>query len=184
MLTFTLIKQFILTLLAISVVQSRPLAEEIDAAGQHGERHSEPFGLVAIRSGSPLQYQFAVVSHGELFLSGNSSDPYTFAGSLFWDGSLKVLPDLTRFQPLGEGKDLFLSADNSSSLITSPKSDTSFAIKGGDLTYKGVNGFYAVPDNRYGYQYSLKTRSDNSDAIGIALRATTQSGGTPGDFPF
>lgn len=184
MLTFTFIKQFTLSLLAFSVTsQARPLADEIEAEGNHGQKHTEPFGLVAIRSGSPLQYQYAVVSHGELFLNGNASDPYAFSGSLYRDGALKVVPDETRFQPLGKNEDLYLSVDNSSSLITSPTVDTSFAIKDGHLTYKTVDGFYAVPDERWGYQYSLKTSSDASDAIGVALRAATQSGGSLGDFP-
>lgn len=183
MLSFTLIKQLIITILAVSVVNARPLAEEIDASGNHGQRHTEPFGLVAIRSGSPLQYQSVVVSHGQLFLSGNSTDPYSFSGTMYWDGAVQVLPDASRFQPESVNDDLYLSVSNSSTFLTSPYRQTSFAISGGHLTYKGKDGVYAVPDNRYGYQYSLST-SDADDAIFIALRAVTQSGGTPGDFPF
>jgi len=182
---FAFTKQFSLAIFAIiSIVNAGPIAEVIDNYGNHGERHSEAFGLVAINSGSSLHYQHAVVSHGELFLNGNSSDPYSFNGVLFWDGSLQVIPDDSRFEPESVNDGLFLSvAENSTSFITSPKRDTSFAVKGGHLTYKGSDGVFAIPDHRYGYQYSLKSESSNSNAVGLALRATTKSGGVVGDYP-
>lgn len=183
MLTFTLIKQLIITTLAFSVIEARPLAEEIDANGIHGERHTEPFGLVSIRSGSDLQYQSVVISHGQLFLSGNSTDPYAFNGVLYWDGGIKILPDASRFQPESVNDDLYLSVSNSSTFITSPYRQTSFSIRDGRLNYRGEEGVYAVPDNRFGYQYSLSTSGDADGAIGIGLRAFTQSGGSPGNYP-
>lgn len=124
--------------------------------------NSERFGLLVIRSGSPLQYVgvYATDDHLHLGHSNHSlSAVVTDCGFLlFDDGS-------------------YAAVANSGGIKKSTLQDATntFAVKNGHLTFFNVAGFEAVPR---GNKFLLSTKS-TSDSWGIIIRAQSLKNGYP-----
>ena len=127
---------------------------------------SESFGLVVIRSGSPLQYAGVYSEDGKLYFgsSGNGlSAVVTDAGKL-------KLSD-----------DTYAVVSSDGSVVQGSESDATsgFSVSNGYLAYNGVDGFNAISS---GSTYIVSTKSSGSNDLGVAIRATSSSGSTIPDF--
>lgn len=142
---------------------------------------SPAFGLLAIRSGSPLQYQSVVISSGGLYLSGGASDPYYFKGVIFPSGGLKVVTDETRFES-DSYIPSWLTVDGKGQYVLSTNMDNSFSIKDGHLLYQGKDGASAVATTHEDYSYAVY-QSGPANATGIALRTVGKGGEAIGNYP-
>ena len=130
------------------------------------KRQSESFGLVVIRSGSPLQYAGVYSEDGKLYFgsSGNGlSAVVTDAGKL-------KLSD-----------DTYAVVSSDGSVVQGSESDATsgFSVSNGYLAYNGVDGFNAISS---GSTYIVSTKSSGSNDLGVAIRATSSSGSTIPDF--
>ncbi|KAF5100621.1 hypothetical protein DV451_002506 [Geotrichum candidum] len=126
-----------------------------------------PFGLITIRSGSPVQnsgISFAADNTAEI----NSANKNWFNGTFEADGKVS----------LGNGKYLTVSDNN---LVFTSEGATFSTDDSDHLTYEGSSGFYAVAD---GNIYKIKTSGyDATDKdYGVALRVfyTSSSSGSSG----
>lgn len=127
---------------------------------------SEEFGLVAIRSGSALQYAGVYAKNGTLYFGyqGNSS-----LSAVVTDCGLLQLSD-----------DSFATVSNTGILDEGDQYNASsgFSIMGGHLIYNGMDGFYAIPEET---NYLVSVDGTDS-AIGVAIRAQGTSGQPVADY--
>lgn len=127
---------------------------------------SEEFGLVAIRSGSALQYAGVYAKNGTLYFGyqGNSS-----LSAVVTDCGLLQLSDNS-----------FATVSNGGILNEGDQFNASsgFSIAGGHLIYNGLDGFYAIPEDT-NYLVSVE---GTGNAIGVAIRAQGTSGQPVADY--
>ncbi|KAF5093535.1 hypothetical protein D0Z00_004016 [Geotrichum galactomycetum] len=114
-----------------------------------------PFGLITIRSGSPVQNSGLSVA-ADNTVEINSANKNWLTGTFEKDGKIS----------LGEGKYLAVSDNN---LVFTSEGATFSTDDSDHLTYEGSAGFYAAAD---GNIYKIKTsKYDASDKdYGVALR--------------
>lgn len=124
------------------------------------------YGLVTIKSGTDFQYQAIkkVDSHPHVFSVGGSEGEdlvFTFNddGSLVDQSGRGIYVDPTtgeigNVDPFG-----------------AQKASTGFAIKDSDLTFDGVDGFYACPSGENVYSLS---KNECTGGTGVALYAASQ----------
>ena len=127
---------------------------------------SESFGLVVIRSGSPLQYAGVYSEDGKLYFGSNGNG---LSAVVTGAGKLK----------LSDNTYAVVSSDGS--VVQGSESDATsgFSVSNGYLAYNGVDGFNAISS---GSTYIVSTKSSGSNDLGVAIRATSSSGSTIPDF--
>lgn len=127
---------------------------------------SESFGLVVIRSGSPLQYAGVYSEDGKLYFGSNGN------------GLSAVVTDAGK---LKLSDDTYAVVSSDGSVVQGSESDATsgFSVSNGYLAYNGVDGFNAISS---GSTYIVSTKSSGSNDLGVAVRATSSSGSTIPDF--
>ncbi|QLG72638.1 hypothetical protein HG535_0D03460 [Zygotorulaspora mrakii] len=134
------------------------------------EADSDPFGMIAIRSGSDLQYASVFAQNSTLYFGhvANSS----FSGIVTDCGQLKL------------SDDSYVSIANSGELQEvkgSASATDGFAIQDGHLTFKsGQEIFYAIPQSPSAYLVSAQNHGNES--LGVIIRAQGFSGSVVSDF--
>lgn len=133
---------------------------------------SEDFGLIAIRSGSDLQYAGIFSQNGTLYFGhvGNSS----LSGRINDCGQL-VLADNSSVVINNDG-----SLEESDDL---KKATDGFAIQDGHLLYKQDNDeFFAVPQAHDSSIYLVSTKRNGNESLSVVIRAQGYSGDVAHDF--
>lgn len=145
----------LLTLFSFFVILLRPVVA-----------NSEHFGLLVIRSGSPLQYA-GVYSHGDHLYLGNTNR------------SLSAVVTDCGFVLFDDGSYAAVGSSGEIKESTLEEATDTFAIRNGHLTLYNVDGFEAVPK---GGKFLFSTKS-TSNSLGIIIRAQSlQKGYKVPDF--
>ncbi|BAP72331.1 cell wall protein CWP1 [Kluyveromyces marxianus] len=127
---------------------------------------SESFGLVSLRSGSPLQFSGVYAKDGALYLGSNQN----FSGVVTDDGKLKFSDNSYAVA----GDDGYLTTTTDAS-----KATTGFAVKNGYLQLNNSEAFYGVQS---GSDYKVAVKSEGSNSQSVSLSARSTNGQTVPDF--
>ncbi|QGN16589.1 cell wall protein CWP1 [Kluyveromyces marxianus] len=127
---------------------------------------SESFGLVSLRSGSPLQFSGVYAKDGALYLGSNQN----YSGVVTDDGKLKFSDNSYAVA----GDDGYLTTTTDAS-----KATTGFAVKNGYLQLNNSEAFYGVQS---GSDYKVAVKSEGSNSQSVSLSARSTNGQTVPDF--
>lgn len=138
------------------------IAAALVSVAQAAIQGNTAFGLVAIRSGSPVHLSSAALdSNNNLYLGGSSN---YFTGFMLPDGRVRV-----------GGVDSWLTIAEDSSLVVGSASPYNFGVDDSNhLTYNGNSGFLAVLEHNV-YQLYANSSAGDSNSYTVALRVDWSS---------